>query len=412
MIVKRLINWVSGWGGPLGFSSGEQIAVPVEPLFSDLKEIEESKALQISTIFACTELLANTMSTFPIFIYKGSKDKGRTPDRNSNIFTLLHDKPNDWMTPSEFVSAMVINRMLRGNAYALIQRGADDEPVALIPLPAEQVEMTVIGNRETYIYYLDGQVNVYSGDNIIHWKGVGNGYKGLSKIRFMSATANEAVNAQSNATKFFGERSKPTGVLCTDQKLGDSQFKEVLKRFSGMAKGDGSGLFLVDRGFNYSSMSLSPQDAQLLETRKYNVEEICRWFGVPPVLIGASGVTTWGSGIAEIVSGFHKFTLAPLCTQFQQALTRKLNHVWDRDKYTIEMKLDALLRSNPQERAAYYSQMAQNGMMTRNEVRGLENLPPAEGGDELTAQSNLVPLKKLGQVETTSNPPDGSPVRQ
>nr|WP_289171623.1 phage portal protein [uncultured Parasutterella sp.] len=194
--------------------------------------------------------------------------------------------------------------------------------------------------------------------------------------------------------------------------MGDSQFKEVLKRFSGMAKGDGSGLFLVDRGFNYSSMSLSPQDAQLLETRKYNVEEICRWFGVPPVLIGASGVTTWGSGIAEIVSGFHKFTLAPLCTQFQQALTRKLNHVWDRDKYTIEMKLDALLRSNPQERAAYYSQMAQNGMMTRNEVRGLENLPPAEGGDELTAQSNLVPLKKLGQVETTSNPPDGSPVRQ
>ena len=151
MIVKRLINWVSGWGGPLGFSSGEQIAVPVEPLFSDLKEIEESKALQISTIFACTELLANTMSTFPIFIYKGSKDKGRAPDRNSNIFTLLHDKPNDWMTPSEFVSAMVINRMLRGNAYALIQRGADDEPVALIPLPAEQVEMTVIGNRETYI---------------------------------------------------------------------------------------------------------------------------------------------------------------------------------------------------------------------------------------------------------------------
>lgn len=412
MIVKRLINWVSGWGGPLGFASGQQISIPTEPIFSDLKEIEASKALQISTIFACTELLANTMSTFPIFLYKGTKDKGRQPDRSNIVFTLLHDKPNDWMTPSEFVSAMVINRLLKGNAYALIQRDSSGEPIALVPLPAEQVECTVIENKETYIHYLDGQVNVYDGENIIHWKGIGNGYIGLSKLNFMSATANEAVNAQSNATRFFGTNSKPTGVLCTDQKLGKEQFEEVLKRFSGMARGDGSGLFLVDRGFKYSAMSLSPQDAQLLETRKYNVEEICRWFGVPPVLIGASGVTTWGSGIAEIVSGFHKFTLAPLCTQFQQALMRRLIPLDERGEYTIELKIDALLRSNPQERAQYYAQMAQNGMMTRNEVRGLENLPPHGGGDELTAQSNLVPLSKLGQTQSASGSADGSLIRQ
>ena len=412
MIVKRLINWVSGWGGPLGFASGLQIAIPTEPIFSDLKDVEASKALQISTIFACTELLANTMSTFPIFLYKGTKDRGRQPDRESEVFTLLHDKPNEWMTPAEFVSSMVINRLLKGNAYALIQRNASGHPIALIPLPSEQVEFTVMGDRETYIYYQDGRINVYSGENVIHWKGVGNGYIGLSKLNFMRATANEAVNAQSNATKFFGSNSKPTGVLCTDQKLDEKQFKEVLKRFSGMARGDGSGLFLVDRGFKYSTMSLSPQDAQLLETRKYNVEEICRWFGVPPVLIGASGVTTWGSGIAEIVSGFHKFTLAPLCTQFQQALMRRLIPLEERGEYTIELKIDALLRSNPQERAQYYSQMAQNGMITGNEVRGLENLPPQDGGDELTAQSNLVPLNKLGETKPSSSPADGSLVRQ
>ena len=123
-------------------------------------------------------------------------------------------------------------------------------------------------------------------------------------------------------------------------------------------------------------------------------------------------MTTWGSGIAEIVSGFHKFTLAPLCTQFQQALMRRLIPLEERGEYTIELKIDALLRSNPQERAQYYSQMAQNGMMTRNEVRGLENLPPQDGGDELTAQSNLVPLNKLGETKPSSSPADGSFVRQ
>jgi HK97 family phage portal protein len=131
------------------------------------------------------------------------------------------------------------------------------------------------------------------------------------------------------------------------------------------------------------------------------------------VLVGASGATTWGSGIAEIVQGFHKFTLAPLCTQFQQALMRRLVPLHMRDKVSIEMKFDALLRSAPGERAEFYAKMAQNGMMTRNEVRNLENLCSCEGGDELTAQSNLVPLQNLGQQsQTGSSPQDGTPIRQ
>ena len=156
-------------------------------------------------------------------------------------------------------------------------------------------------------------------------------------------------------------------------------------------------------------MSLSPADAQLLETRRFTIEEICRWFGVPGVLVGTTGQTTWGSGIEQIVSGFHKFTIGPLCKQLEQALERRLKHY---EPITIEFKMDGLLRTDPASRAAFYSTMSQNGAMTRNEIRRLENLPPMEGGDELTAQSNLVPLRKLGQVQPASSPINGEPVRQ
>ena len=130
------------------------------------------------------------------------------------------------------------------------------------------------------------------------------------------------------------------------------------------------------------------------------------------VLVGSTATTTWGSGIQQIVEGFHKFTIGPLCKQLEQALSRRLVGVTDMDT-TIEFKLDGFLRTTPEARASFYSTMAQNGAMTRNEIRRLENLPPVEGGDALTAQSNLVPIEKLGeQASTGSSPKDGTPVRQ
>jgi HK97 family phage portal protein len=412
MIVKRLINWFSGWGGPLGSHNGQQIGLPTEPVFSGLEPVPYDRALQVSAVYSCVELLANTMSTLPIFVYRRTADGGRVPDRASNLFTLLHDQPNQWMTPAEFVSVMVVNRLMRGNAYAFIERDSSGNPISLIPLPADQMEVSVVDGEVVYVYWQDGEYEAFPADSVVHWKGIGNGYIGLSKLEYMRASTNEAINAQRNASNLFAKNSKPAGVLQTEARLDQDKLKQILNRFRMMAEAGGS-LFVVDRGLKYSPLSLTPIETQLLESRKYGVEEICRWFGVPPVLVGASGATTWGSGIAEIVQGFHKFTLSPLCTQFQQALMRRLIPLAQRDRYNIEIKFDALLKAAPQERAAYYSTMAQNGMMTRNEVRSLENLPPQEGGDALTAQSNLMPLEKLGQqTETGNSPSDGSTVRQ
>jgi HK97 family phage portal protein len=411
MFVRRLINWVASWGGALGTASGQQVPMPTSPIISETRNVPPDAALQISAVFACVELLAQTISTLPLHVYRDDLEGTRTQAKDSNLWYLLHDHPNAWMTPCEFLSAMVVNRLLRGNAYAQIARDATGEAVALIPLSADQMEVAVVEGGEVYTYYQDGKISVLAPENVIHWKGLGNGYVGLSKLEYMRASTSEAVDAQDNATKLYGKQSKPSGILWTDSALDDKQILALKKRFSGMSSSASSGLYIVDRGLKYTQMSLSPADAQLLETRKFTVEEICRWFGVPGVLVGTSGQTTWGSGIEQIVEGFHKFTVAPLCKQLEQALARRLIPAHD-SSTIIEFKYEGFLRSTPEKRADYYSRMAQNGAMTRNEIRRLENLPPVEGGDSLTVQSNLVPVEKLGQITPTQSPSDGSPVRQ
>ena len=408
MFVRRLVNWVTGWGGPLGTASGQQLGLPLAPIIDQTKLTPPDAALQISAVFACVEILAQTISTLPLYVYR---DKGgvRVPDKMSRLWLLLHESPNRWMTPSEFLSAMVVNRMLRGNAYALIERDSAGEPIALVPLSPDQMEVSVVEGGEVYVYYQDGDITALAPENVIHWKGLGNGFLGLSKLDFMRATTNEAIRAQDNANSLYGKGSKPTGVLQTDSRLSAEQVAALMMRFQTSMTSSGGGLIIADRGLKYSQMSLSPADAQLLETRRFTIEEICRWFGVPGVLVGTTGQTTWGSGIEQIVSGFHKFTIGPLCKQLEQVLERRLKNY---EPITIEFKMDGLLRTDPASRAAFYSTMSQNGTMTRNEIRRLENLPPVEGGDELTAQSNLVPLRKLGAVEPASSPINGEPVRQ
>lgn len=410
MFVRRLINWVASWGGPLGTASGTQIPLPVEPVIDQTKLVPPDAALQISSVFSCVELLANTISTLPLFVYR-DKGEGRVPDRTSKLWWLLHERPNAWMTPSEFISTMVVNRMLRGNAYALIERDSTGTPFALIPLAPDQMEVSVVAGGELYIYYQDGVISALDPSNVIHWKGMGNGFMGLSKMEFMRASLNEAIKAQDNANLLYGKGSKPTGILQTDSKLDDKQLAALMNRFKVQMTSSEGGLLIADRGLKYTQLSLSPADAQLLETRKFTVEEICRWFGVPSVLVGASGVTTWGSGIEQITKGFHTYTIGPLCKQLEQALERRLIDVTETG-LTIEFKTDAFLRTDQQSRAAFYSQMTQNGVMSRNEVRKLENLPPVKGGDDLTAQSNLVPLQKLGKVPAANSPINGEPVRQ
>ena len=393
-----------GWGGVMSDQSGQQLETPsslvAAPMSPDI-------ALQISTVYACARLLAGTVSSLPLMVFKEDSSGNRKVDRGSRLWTILHDQPNAVMTASDFWQAMILQWALRGNAYAQIMRDSVGDVISLWPLSSDQ--MTVFSDKETgrlvYQYVRDSQTYDLTPDQVLHIKDIGTGILGFSKLEFMGSSVQEAMATQKYTMQNAQNFGRPSGILTVDHVLDRKKGQaDAVGRALGSFKSESGKLIVLEADMKFQQVALTPEQSQLLESRKYGVEEICRWFGVPPVLIGASGATTWGSGIAEIVSGFHKFTLNPLLKSIEQALESRILRLEERGSVVIEFNLDAFFRGDLQSRYAAYATAVQNGFKTRNEVRALENDPPIEGGDTPTAQTNLAPLDKLGEVASSNAP--------
>lgn len=396
MAISTVFRQWFGWGGAIGETVGTQNPVPTAPLVEDSANIGPDAALQISTVWACIDRRASTIASLPFFAYE-QKDGQKVLARNSNLYTVLHDSPNARMTPFDFWRSMILNHDLRGNAYARIDRLPNGEVKALWPMPADQVTAKVLDDGSmVYEYSLNNDVAVLSDQNVLHLKNLGNGTVGLAKLEFMRGTTDESYKAQNAASKVFGTGGKPTGILMVDKVLNKEQRAAVLRNFSDLAAGNTNRLSVLEANMKYQQVSMSPEDQQLLETRRFSVEEICRWYDVPPVLVHHSNVTTWGSGIEQIVDGFYKLTIRPMLVSIEQATRKRVMTSRQRQTMSAEFALDALLRGSPTQRAELYAKNVQNGIMSRNECRQLENLPPVKGADDLTAQSNLLPLQMLG----------------
>lgn len=413
-----ILNMVRGWfgrGGALAERTGAQTTGPSAPLVGDSASIGTDGALQLSTVWACIDRRATTIASMPFFAYETVSGQ-KSLARSSRLYQLLHESPNSRMTPFEFWRAMLMNHDLRGNGYARIDRDErTGEALAMWPMPADQVEPFVLPDGEmVYSYTIGNDVMVLAAANVLHLKGLGNGTVGLAKLDFMRATTNEVAAAQTSASRIFGNGGKPTGVLMVDAVLKKEQRAALQERFVEMAMGHVSRLYVLEHNMKYQQLSLSPEDQQLLETRKFGIEELCRWYDVPPVLVHHSNVTAWGSGIEQIVDGFHKFTIRPLAISIEQAVRKRVMTPQQRARMSAEFSLDALLRASLKDRMDIYAKAVQNGLKTRNECRQLENDSPIAGGDQLTAQSNLAPIGMLGQLQTTggSNAHSQDPIAQ
>lgn len=405
-LLSRISGWF-GWAGAIGETSGVQNAAPGVSLVPDMQNVGVDGALQLSTVWACVDRRASTLASLPFFVYKtvnGQRDLART-DR---LFALLHDSPNPRMTPYEFWRAMVMNHDLRGNAYARIDRDASGECVAMWPMPTDQVEVRVLDDGSmVYLYTYGSDIAVLASESVLHIKNLGNGTTGLAKLEFMRPATDEAAKAQAAASKIFSSGGKPTGVLMLDRVLNPEQRASIKESFKGLTEGNTGRLQVLEASMKYQQLSLSPEDQQLLETRKFSVEEICRWFDVPPVLVHHSNVTAWGTGIFEIKDGFYTLSLAPLCKNVEQAFRKRVMTAKQRSNMTAEFSMDAMLRASIKDRYEIYAKAVQNGLKTRDECRQLENDPPLPGGNTLTVQSNLLPITLLGKQTT---PQGGSDV--
>lgn len=391
-----------GRGGAIAETVGTQNAIPGAALIPDTASIGVDAALQISTVWACIDRRATTIASLPFFAYE-VKSGEKVLARASRLYSLLHESPNNRHTPFEFWRAMVMNHDLRGNAYARVDRDANGEAYALWPMPSDQVVAHVLPDASmVYQYSFGNDVAILAAENVLHLKNLGNGTTGLAKLEYMRATTDEAAKAQGSASKIFGTGGRPSGILMLDKVLNKDQREALQKNFAGMSEGNSSRLYVLEAGMKYEQLSLSPADQQLLETRKFSVSEICRWFDVPSVLVNHTDTTAWGSGIEQIVQGFYTLSLRPMLINIEQALRKRVMTPRQRATMTVEISFDALMRGNPAQRAEIHAKNLQNGVCTIAEVRQLEGWPHMAGTDGLNIQSNLVPLAMLGKTPPAS----------
>lgn len=417
--MNKIVELIAGWfgfsGGALGERRGTQYHAPAAALVSGVDIVSPDTALQIGTIWACAERRANIIASLPFFAYDVPMRGPKTLAQGGRLYQLLHDSPNSRMTPFQFWRAMLLNHDLRGNGYARIVRDASNgEAMALWPMPSDQVEEFITPDGAMfYLYSLYDTTYIYPEEDVLHLKGLGNGTSGMAKLEFMAASISEAAAQQRAAQKTFGNGGKPTAILMTDKVLRPEQRLALQDRFVEMANGSESRLFVLEADMKYQQLSATAEQIELLDSRKHTVEELCRWMDCPPVLVYHSNVTAWGSGIAELVEGFHKFTIGPLCVSIEQAVRKRVLTPTQRSKMSCEFNLDALLRGSPEKRFALYATATQNAILTRDECRGLENWP-AMGGNAavLTAQSSLVPLNLLGKQQPNAGGPPVRPVAQ
>lgn len=373
------------------------------------RDVGPDGAMQLSTYWACVRLHGETVGTLPIGIFQRAKDGSKQPAAHW-LSDLLQDSPNAEQTAAEFVEDQVVSMCIHGNAYALKDKRDDGSVISLTPLSSAPGDMNRKRDAQGVLRYsFTHRGRAYrdlTEDEIFHVRGFGNDGNGggLSVVQYarQSLAIAEGVEASSGATFRNGMKSSIFFTAPPGAKLTSDQRSDFRKAFiDPYVGGEATNAGLLEQGFDVKTVSLPPKDAELLLTRRFSVEDICRWLRTPPVLIGhsADGQTMWGSGVEQIMLGWLTLGLRPYLTRYEKSIKKRLLRPTDRARgIYAEFNVEGLLRADSAGRAALMSSLVQNGLLTRNEGRALDNRPPMEGGDDLTVQSALVPLKTLGAV--------------
>jgi len=326
-------------------------------------------------------------------VYRQAPDGGRTVDKAHPLYELLHDSPHYDYTAVEFWEGVAASLCVAGNAYAE-KLYVGSRVVALRPLAAGQIEVfrTEAGARRYRYFEGERRGREIAEDDMFHVRGFGTcGDVGLSPISYARHTLYAARSTERASAKLYAEGMRHQGVLEMAQTLTPEQRQLARDKILQPILEGGSGI--LEAGMKFSPLTMSAQDAQMLESRSFQVEEICRWFRVPPFMVGhTQKSTSWGTGLEQQNIGFLTYALRPYLSRIEQALRRSLIPPAERKTITVEFKVEGLLRADTATRMTSYATGVQNGIYTRNEVRGWENLEPKDGADELTVQSQNVPL--------------------
>lgn len=373
------------------------------------KTVTIDSALQLSTVWACVKVNAQAVASLGLHCFEKQRDGGRERVDNA-LADVLADSPNQDQTPLEFWEGVVAWLLVSGNAYAeKVTTGRNLS--ALEPIMSTHCRPYRNGDGELSYKVTDrGKEETLPREKIFHIKGFGSGLmdrdSGLSAVRYGVQSMGAAMAAEEAAGKMFGNGMHASGVLSSDQVLKAEQrgqLQKMMEAYTGSSKA--GKLMVLEAGLKYEQLSMNPEDAQMLETRRFSIEEMCRWFGTPPIIIGhsADGQTMWGTGVEAILISWLTTGVDPICDRIEASIKKHLIRPTGNRRLYAEFNREALLQMDSTAKANFLSTMWNSGGMTRNEGRAKLNLPrdPSPVADQLTVQSAMLPIDKLGaNVET------------
>lgn len=364
--------------------------------------VTDERILQISTVWRCVSLISTLTACLPLDVFETDKEGNRKKVGLDNpLARLLRYSPNQYMTAQEFREAMTMQLCFYGNSYALAERNRSGDVISLLPLLSANMDVRLEGKNVIYKYQRDKEFAKFKQSEIFHLKGFGfNGLVGLSPIAHACKTAGTAVAMEDQQREFYANGAKSPKILTTgDKVISKEQRAQVEENFKEIAGGPvKKRLWILEAGFQAHDIGVSPQDAETMASRKFQVSELARFFGVPPHLVGdVEKSTSWGTGIEQQNLGFLQYTLQPFISRWENCITRWLLKPSDVGKYHAEHNLDGLLRGDSASRAAFMKAMGESGLRTINEMRRLDNYPPLDGGDVAYRQSQYIPINQLSK---------------
>ncbi|HJI56259.1 MAG TPA: phage portal protein [Oscillospiraceae bacterium] len=379
------------------------------------KAVTERSAMQMTAVYSCVRILAEAIAGLLIHLYKYKPDSGKEKAIDHPLYLLLHDEPNPEMSSFVFRETLMTHLLLWGNAYAQVIRNGRNEVVALYPLMPNK--MTVDRDEHGHLYYeyqrsndeaptMKGSTVVLKPTDVLHIPGLGfDGLVGYSPIAMAKNAIGMAIACEEYGAKFFANGAAPGGMLEHPGTIKDPQRVRESWQSTFGGSGNSNKIAVLEEGMKYTPIGISPEQAQFLETRKFQINEIARIFRVPPHMVGDLEKSSF-SNIEQQSLEFVKYTLDPWVIRWEQSIQRILLTPEEKKSYYVKFNVEGLLRGDYQSRMNGYAIGRQNGWMSANDIRELENLdriPAEEGGDLYLINGNMLPMKNAGAFANTTN---------
>lgn len=357
---------------------------PLQMLFGSYTS--GTKDMQLSTVYRCVDLISNTVAQMDFRLLNTTVHP--VPEMNNPLYNILCKTPNKYMTRFMFMKTIVMEMLLKGNSYIYINRDQRGNVIDLVILDNSKMVVQTMLDKVSYIY----NGSTLDNDNVVHIRNISyDGIIGVSTIQAAHLTLDSATASEVHSNNFFAKGANLSGVLSTSANLKDEQKDQILKSWQANYGGsNGGGVAILSGNMEYKPISVNPRDAQLLETRQYNVIEICRFFGVSPIM--AFDLTNSSYKNAESSSlSFLQETIQPILEKIELEFWKAVLKPSEKEKYDIRFNTDDYLKIDKASLASYYSQLFQMGALTTNEVREKLGMPKVEDGDTIYIQANVVP---------------------